>query len=655
MRPDPKAIPAKTDSSDTVFDNDICNIRKNFELISIIDKNDVYTADYMDNDSENYSIHPEHCCDGGDVDISTDPMNRGDFGYEYYPQGEVPYYNNNCIDYHDWTVGHECEYYPQGYNYVYGLCGYNGLVDNRNDGYEHYPYCGPYNYRDIMYDHMFTDHVMQIHNIGNYFNFNTPAIRIYNNTGNLFHIATSQVDFNMYQDPDFQRQLSNMTSVKHDQVTMSFTNHGKWFKGKWATLVYLQEGSNPGMDCYLFVDSQGGQYGSLIPHASPIAGFLQITHKIELRILSYDQQVTGQGEEYNNPKLVYDNYCQDIRSHKYYGCTYVDYMLNIIDLMLTDMNPDYDTCSTSKPDKVSFDIVTTTTYDRIHLPDSIPVSDYGISCTTPGLNKVMPIDFNYSGKTVGYLNQAPTDFSFIGPDRAPIQITSVDKLLEVADVILSTGVPNYHMTKIPIQSGLNVEAWEHHLRDYADKRVTQYIKFGYPLSLKNAHKLCNKEVTNHFSARQYPTQVQDYIDKESKLGALLGPVNNIDHYHCSPLLTRPKDTDKRRVILNLSYPYGQSVNDHVHKEEYDSNPFILKFPTIDDIVRDIKNAEGDTILFKVDVACAFRNLRVDPADDLKLGISWGGRVLCGSCDRVRLDARLRIVSDFIRCHCLYHG
>ena len=221
---------------------------------------------------------------------------------------------------------------------------------------------------------MFTDHVMQIHNIGNYFNFNTPAIRIYNNTGNLFHIATSQVDFNMYQDPDFQRQLSNMTSVKHDQVTMSFTNHGKWFKGKWATLVYLQEGSNPGMDCYLFVNSQGGQYGSLIPHASPIADFLQITHKIELRILSYDQQVTGQGEEYNNPKLVYDNYCQDIRSHKYYGCTYVHYMLNIIDSMLTDMNPDYDTCSTSKPDKVSFDIDTTMTYDRIHLPDSIPVS-----------------------------------------------------------------------------------------------------------------------------------------------------------------------------------------------------------------------------------------------------------------------------------------
>ena len=107
---------------------------------------------------------------------------------------------------------------------------------------------------------------------------------------------------------------------------------------------------------------------------------------------------------------------------------------------------------------------------------------------------------------------------------------------------------------------------------------------------------------------------------------LIGPVNNIDHdhYHCSPLLTRPKDTDKRRVILNLSYPYGQSVNDHVYKEEYDSTPFILKFPTIDDIVRDIKNAEGDTVLFKVDVAHAFRNLRVDPADALKLGISWGG-------------------------------
>ena len=102
------------------------------------------------------------------------------------------------------------------------------------------------------------------------------------------------------------------------------------------------------------------------------------------------------------------------------------------------------------------------------------------------------VDFNYPDKRIGYLNQAPTDFSFIGADREPIEINSIDKLLHVADIILDTGVPNYQMARIPIKSGLNMEAWERHLSDYADKCILQYIKFGYPLSIINPQELCNK-------------------------------------------------------------------------------------------------------------------------------------------------------------------
>ena len=74
--------------------------------------------------------------------------------------------------------------------------------------------------------------------------------------------------------------------------------------------------------------------------------------------------------------------------------------------------------------------------------------------------------------------------------------------------------------------------------------------------------------------------------------------------------------------MNLSYPAGQSVNDHVDKNEFDHTPFILKFPTIDSIARGICEAGDDVVLFKVDVARAFRNLRVDPVNALKFGIKW---------------------------------
>ena len=82
------------------------------------------------------------------------------------------------------------------------------------------------------------------------------------------------------------------------------------------------------------------------------------------------------------------------------------------------------------------------------------------------------------------MNQEATGFSFMAPDRGPIETDSVEKLIKTAHVILSTGVPNY-------------------LCSYADKCLLQYIKFGYLLSLNNPHELCNKEVINHFSAYQY--------------------------------------------------------------------------------------------------------------------------------------------------------
>ena len=36
----------------------------------------------------------------------------------------------------------------------------------------------------------------------------------------------------------------------------------------------------------------------------------------------------------SDPGLVYDNYCKDCRSIQYYGCSYVKYMVNIIDNLI---------------------------------------------------------------------------------------------------------------------------------------------------------------------------------------------------------------------------------------------------------------------------------------------------------------------------------
>ena len=117
--------------------------------------------------------------------------------------------------------------------------------------------------------------------------------------------------------------------------------------------------------------------------------------------------------------------------------------------------------------------------------------------------------------------------------------------------------------------------------------LIQYLKFGFPLSLINPSQLCNTSVKNHHSANQFHTAIADYLDKEIALGAMLGPEHSVEseHFHCSPFSTRPKDRDKRQIILNLSHPYGYSVNGNVTKYSFDGRKFTLKFPTIDNIVQ----------------------------------------------------------------------
>ena len=76
--------------------------------------------------------------------------------------------------------------------------------------------------------------------------------------------------------------------------------------------------------------------------------------------------------------------------------------------------------------------------------------------------------------------------------------------------------------------------------------------------------------------------------------------------------------------MDLSYPNGQSVNDKVERLKFDGSDFDLKFLPIDNIIDRINCVKGEVRLSKVDVARAFRKLRVDSADALKLGIRWKG-------------------------------
>ena len=93
------------------------------------------------------------------------------------------------------------------------------------------------------------------------------------------------------------------------------------------------------------------------------------------------------------------------------------------------------------------------------------------------------------------------------------------------------------------------------------------------------------------SATQFPGDVDEYIEEERKYGSLLGlfKENPIAHSHVSPFMTKNKpNSDRRRVIIDLSWPHGASVISGIDKDTYLDSPFTLTFPTVDHITSELK-------------------------------------------------------------------
>ena len=103
----------------------------------------------------------------------------------------------------------------------------------------------------------------------------------------------------------------------------------------------------------------------------------------------------------------------------------------------------------------------------------------------------------------------------------------------------------------------------------------------------------NKDIVNHPSASQFLSDIDAYFKKELKNRAIVGPCVDFPfQVHYSPILLRPKIDDTRRVIVNLSHPWGQAVNDNISNEVYDGVAYTLKYPSVEDIVDDIDHLGG---------------------------------------------------------------
>ena len=197
--------------------------------------------------------------------------------------------------------------------------------------------------------------------------------------------------------------------------------------------------------------------------------------------------------------------------------------------------------------------------------------------------------------------------------------------IQIHEIVRSTSKPNFMQARIQIDSQLNVETWKKYLEGYWDQQLCELIQFGFPLDF-NRSCILNHEQGNHKSAVDFPADIEAYIEEELKYGALLGPFpRHPISGHCSPFMTRAKpNSDGCRVIVDLSWPPGASVNAGIDKTSYLDSVFLLTFPTVDDITRQLKHLGRGALLYKIDVSRAFRHVKVDPGDYDLLGLEWQG-------------------------------
>lgn len=159
----------------------------------------------------------------------------------------------------------------------------------------------------------------------------------------------------------------------------------------------------------------------------------------------------------------------------------------------------------------------------------------------------------------------------------------------LAHKVLQSGNPNRYGSRIPIVTNWNTKLLDMFLLDYEDREVTEWLTYGFSISRDNNIAQIWPAQGNHASANAYPLEIDEYIITELKYNATMGPFTVppfLGGMGVSPLSTHPKkESNKRRVILDLSYPFGSAVNDGISKDEYCRVQIKLTYPMVDTLAK----------------------------------------------------------------------
>ena len=178
---------------------------------------------------------------------------------------------------------------------------------------------------------------------------------------------------------------------------------------------------------------------------------------------------------------------------------------------------------------------------------------------------------------------------------------------------------------------MNVDRCKELFKGYDQDRlevVLNNIEFGVQLHSNIVSTNRPDDFYNHKSALEHYDLVSKKLEKELKKGRICGPFPvKPPGLIVSPLASVPKDkgTDIR-LIHDLSFPKGCSVNSHIPKELC-----FVEYETLDDCLSIIASLGKRTLMSKTDISSAYRIFEVRKADYRLLGFTWNNQFYWDRC------------------------
>ena len=127
------------------------------------------------------------------------------------------------------------------------------------------------------------------------------------------------------------------------------------------------------------------------------------------------------------------------------------------------------------------------------------------------------------------------------------------------------------------------------------------------------------------SASENSQVIEEYLRKQIEQGNIIGPfsphLTPAIHINRFGVIPKKHQPGKWRLITDLSFPEGKSVNDAI-----DPKLCSLKYITVDQVAKHAIALGEGSLIAKIDIKSAYRLIPVAPKDRLYLGMKWEGKV-----------------------------